>query len=515
MSERRKTSANDVVLVVEDSPTAQFELKRLLEGLGYEVVTAGSGSEALELFGHVLPDAVMLDIYMPGMSGLETLEQLRQRDAYVAIVIMTASSSEENAVAALRGGADDYVTKPVEQESFHRSLKNSIMKCRLLRENARLIEQLKEVNRRLEKSSQVKSEFLANTSHELRTPLNSIIGFSELLADGAYGDMNRKQKEHVEIICESGRTLLSLINGLLDFSKIEAGKMRVLFRRIDHRRVIEKVVRNTRVLIRNKDVEINMSFGKGPETIIADEERLEQILTNLVSNAIKFISDNGHITISTTVDSENVIFSVKDDGIGIKKDDLKIIFEAFRQIDNSSSKQYMGTGLGLTLTERLVRMHGGRIWCDSTYGEGSEFYFTVPLNLQESEIDMTPGRKPSMGSVLVIDDNEETVELFSLYLMDRGYNFLVARTGEGGLRVTRKNKPDAILLDILLPDMSGWDVLTALKEDPSTKDIPVIVCSMISGRPTSVRLGAAAYVVKPVDRSHLYDLLQEHVKVKS
>ena len=238
--------------------------------------------------------------------------------------------------------------------------------------------ELEESNRELEKANRLKSEFLANMSHELRTPLNSIIGFSEVLLDGLYGKLGEKQEKYLGNIHKSGRHLLELINSILDLSKIEAGKMEFHPDSISFQHAVHEVENVIRPLAKKKNIELKVSIDGGVDLIRADRLILKQILYNLLGNAIKFTGTGGSVMLEAHLDPNFLIVTVKDTGIGIKSEELDVIFESFRQADGSHSRDYEGTGLGLTLTKKFVEMHGGEIRAESTVGIGSSFVFTLP-----------------------------------------------------------------------------------------------------------------------------------------
>ena len=239
--------------------------------------------------------------------------------------------------------------------------------------------ELETSNRELEKANRLKSEFLANISHELRTPLNSIIGFSEVLADGLYGEINEKQEKYLGNIHKSGKHLLELINSILDLSKIEAGKMEFNPEKISFRSAAKEVENVLKPLAMKKGIDLSFSIEESLDEIVGDRLKLKQILYNLLGNAIKFTPDKGSVMLEAKKDEENVTVVIKDTGIGIKEEELDLIFESFRQADGSHSRDFEGTGLGLTLTRKFIDMHGGWIRAESVEGDGSSFIFTLPL----------------------------------------------------------------------------------------------------------------------------------------
>jgi signal transduction histidine kinase len=244
-------------------------------------------------------------------------------------------------------------------------------------ENVRLFNEIQDKSRALEVASQHKSEFLANMSHELRTPLNAIIGFSEVLLQGLFGDVNEKQREYLADVLGSGQHLLSLINDILDLSKIEAGRMDLELSTFRFRDALDSGLTIVRERAARHAIQLNAAVSSDVGTVEADERKVKQILYNLLSNAVKFTPDGGRVDVSVRADNGDVRVEVRDTGIGVAAEDQEQIFEEFRQVGRERSRE--GTGLGLTLTKRFVELHGGRIWLESTPGKGSTFTFTLPL----------------------------------------------------------------------------------------------------------------------------------------
>ena len=247
-------------------------------------------------------------------------------------------------------------------------------------QNARLFREIEEKGKQLAVASQHKSEFLANMSHELRTPLNAIIGFSEVLQERLFGDMNDKQAEYIDDILSSGRHLLSLINDILDLSKIEAGRMELESTTFDLPLAIENALLLVRERASRHGIKLHRAIDERLGDFTGDERKLKQILVNLLSNAVKFTPEGGQIKVDASIGDSAVIISVTDTGIGIAKEDQEAIFEEFRQASGNYAHKREGTGLGLTLTRKFVEMHGGRIWVESEVGKGSKFTFTLPTN---------------------------------------------------------------------------------------------------------------------------------------
>lgn len=381
-------------------------------------------------------------------------------------------------------------------------------------DNAYLYQDALETAERLEEVDRLKSQFLANMSHELRTPLNSIIGFSRVILKGIDGPITEQQRQDLEAIYNSGQHLLGLINDILDISKIEAGKMELSFQPVDFGEVIHGVMSTAIALVKDKPVELQQSVPADLPTVIADERRIRQVLLNLVSNAAKF-TDEGFIRIEASCDEEFVTVSVADSGIGIPASKLPRIFEAFTQVDTSPSRKYGGTGLGLTISKSFIELHGGEIWVESESGKGATFTFKLPIRGPQSlrgQGTAEDGETTALGAgdegedeakdtgkvVLCVDDDEGVITLFHRYLDKQGYRVVGLTDPTRVMEEVKRLKPYAITLDVMMPEKDGWQVIQELKTDPETRDIPVIMCTIVSEEDRGITLGAADYLVKPI-----------------
>jgi signal transduction histidine kinase/ActR/RegA family two-component response regulator len=370
-------------------------------------------------------------------------------------------------------------------------------------QNAQLFRELKEQSLELELASRHKSEFLASMSHELRTPLNAVLGFSEVLLERMFGELNERQEEYLHDIHSSGRHLLELLNEILDLSKIEAGKMALEYSSIDLRTVLDDTAAMLRERAATQGVELSMDVADDIDVVHSDVLRLKQIVLNLMTNAVKFTGAGGSVVVRARRRGVDVDITVTDSGIGVPEADQQRIFESFQQGGRGSSREE-GTGLGLTLSKRLVELLGGRMWLDSKVGVGSTFGFSIPGREREGvERRDESAEAPLVGQVVVIEDDRPSLELMTVYLSGMTTGVIEARDGPSGLDAVRRVRPDVVLLDIRLPGIDGWAVLEALKADPGTREIPVIVVSIVDERARGVALGAAAYLVKPISRDDL------------
>ena len=367
----------------------------------------------------------------------------------------------------------------------------------------------------VEEASRLKSQFLSNMSHELRTPLNSVLALSQVLKMQGRTKLSPEELNYLEIIERNGRNLLMLINDILDLAKIEAGRMDLHPQPFSIRQSIKNIVESIAPLAEGKGIEILQDIPADLPLLVSDEIRLSQIMQNLIANAVKF-TDAGRVTILARSDSESVSIRVADTGIGIAATDLPHIFDEFRQVDGTPARRHEGTGLGLAIARKAARMLGGDIAVTSAPGKGSTFTLTLPVAWQGTAPAYEPivirqpsGVRSERKTILVVDDEPDMAALISRYLLQEGYNTITATSGAEALKLARREHPFAITLDIIMPDMDGWEVLQDLKNNSETKDIPVIIISFSEDRETGFALGAVGYITKPVSKLLLIAEIQK------
>ena len=445
-----------------------------------------------------------------------------------------SQSALENQQAEL-----EQTNEQLAEQASHLDTKNSAL--------VQAQEQLRERALELERASRYKSEFLANMSHELRTPLNSSLILAKLLADNAGGNLNDEQVRFAQTIYSAGNDLLNLINDILDISKVEAGKLELVPEDLPLRRVIEGLARVFEPLARQKNLDFSLTVEPNvPISIHTDRQRLEQILKNLLSNAVKF-TDKGkvHLTVSANTDGW-IQFVVQDSGIGIAPEQQDKIFDAFHQADGSTARKYGGTGLGLSISRDLTALLGGTLTLTSAPGAGSTFILSLPRNgtVAATPPVLPPAQPPVRASapviapepervepaqgvtlpafaddraqpatgvrtVLVVEDEPEFARILYGLAHDMEFRCLVALTAQEGLELATNESPDAILLDIRLPDGSGLSVLQQLKDNPATRHIPVHVVSSQENGGEALHLGAIGYALKPTSREQLEDVFRK------
>ena len=484
-------------------------------------------------------------------AALEEQQALNEELQVQQEELRTANEELEEQSRALEESQSALENQQAELEQTNEQLAEQA--AHLDTKNAALVQaqdQLRDRALELERASRYKSEFLANMSHELRTPLNSSLILAKLLADNAAGNLNEEQVRFAQTIYSAGNDLLNLINDILDISKVEAGKLELVPEDLPLRRVVEGLARVFEPLAHQKALEFELGVEPNvPAAIHTDRQRLEQILKNLLSNAVKF-TDAGRVGLTVSATDDGWIqFIVRDSGIGIAPDQQEKIFDAFHQADGTINRRFGGTGLGLSISRDLTSLLGGTLTVASTPGEGSTFTLSLPRNgavaatppapqlvhaapplrapaptpapVEEAAEAPAPSfaddrAQPAAGrrSVLVVEDDPEFARILYGLAHDMEFRCLVALTAQEGLELAAAESPDAILLDIRLPDDSGLSVLQQLKDNPGTRHIPVHVVSSQENGGEALHLGAIGYALKPSSREQLEDVFRK-LKEKS
>jgi signal transduction histidine kinase/uncharacterized protein (DUF302 family) len=524
-----------VLLAIDDDPDNRAFLTKAVSKQGFDVVTAPNATQARRQLDGRRPALIFLDVQMPEESGLSLLPQMLRDFPESVVVMMTAYGSEQVAAEALRGGADDYIAKPIDLHRLRELLERNLEKQRLRAERQSLVERLKDsnrylmrqhaalrqadeeilqVNRQLEQSSRYKSEFLANMSHELRTPLNAIMGFSEILLDLTMNLTPGERTEFLRNIHSSGQHLLGLINDILDLAKIEAGKMDLHAEDMPVAQALQEVTAILEPMARQQGLQLRMVGAADAGVIKADRSKFKQVLYNLLSNAVKFTPAPGTITVSVKDSPEQLTVSVEDTGIGMRPEDLPKLFREFEQIDGSYTRRYQGTGLGLALCRRFVEMHGGRIWAESQFGKGSIFTFTIPREPRpapEAPVEEVAQTIESMELplVLVVEDDPASSQRMTAEIQGVGFRVAHAFDGNEAVRKAMEILPDLVVMETVLPVKDGWQVLQELRARAATADVPVLVCSVTQNQPLMDQFGVVGFVAKPWATKTMQDQLRQ------
>jgi len=495
----------------------------------------------------------------------ERLQELFEQTQAQAEELQSQHSELENINAELEAQAEKLKASEeelkVQQEELLQANQELEERSRLLEErNQLIVEKNLDIQQKVEElalSTKYKSEFLANMSHELRTPLNSVLLLSRLLSENNEKNLSKEQVEYAQVIQSSGQGLLSLIDEILDLSKIEAGKMELEYHPVMVQEIVQDMKNLFTPIAKEKGLELAINVDENlPSRIETDKMRLEQVLKNLLSNALKFTS-RGSVTLSIEKLKENdsfIAFTVKDTGIGIPKEKLGLIFEAFQQADGSTRRKYGGTGLGLSISRELTRLLGGEIKVTSEPGKGSEFTIYVPVNRTAAEqkppvptkdpesvpeepktVAAAPPRKGFRSekipeslpddrkdvqtndkTILIIEDDTGFAKALLDYTHQKGYKGLVAVRGDEGIALAKQYRPIGILLDIQLPVRDGWEVMEELKSDPATRHIPVHMMSSLEAKRESLMKGAVDFINKPMAFEQMQEVFKkiEHVLSK-
>ena len=429
-----------------------------------------------------------------------------------------------NAMLAVASGRLDTPLPPVGSDELGDMSRALVV----FRDNARDIRNAREeaeaARHQAEAASRTKSAFLANMSHELRTPLNAIIGYSEILREDAQDRGDTASEGDLVKIETAGKHLLGLINDILDLSKIEAGRMDLHLENVDLNRLVAEVRMLVTPLIDKNGNRLEVEVPADIGAMRVDLVKLKQSLLNLLSNAAKFTKDGlVKLSIGRTVSNHGPTmfsFAVSDSGIGMNDEQVSRLFQAFTQADASTTRNYGGTGLGLTISKHFCTMLGGDITVTSTPGKGSTFTIILPDGGKDVAMPRIEMSAPAAGgdltgkSVLIVDDDPTVHDVLRATIAKEGYRLLHAYDGAQALELARSEKPDVITLDVMMPKLDGWSVLGKLKSDPELAPIPVIMLTIVDERTMGYSLGASEYMTKPVDRNRLVELLRRFAATK-
>jgi len=486
------------ILIAEDDLISRKLIKASLEAANYTVTVTEDGASAWEVLKKPdAPQVAILDWMMPEMSGVDVIRKLREenKEHYVYVILLTAKSQMEDIAEGLQVGADDYLTKPFKSKELHARVDVGVRTVNLQNELEDHIERLKELDR-------LKSEFLSMVSHELRTPLAVMRGGVTLCIDEIPGKLNDIQQELLGDTLENIDQLTRLITDLLDMSKIEAGKITLRRTSIDLGIVGRRSIANFKIEADKNEITLIDELPEKEMPIYGDGDKIQQIFTNLISNAIRYTGENGNIRVSITEDEKKYICSVKDTGVGISKDNMKKLFSKFEQFGRVDGPGYKGTGLGLAISKEFVEKHGGEIWAESELGKGTIFYFSL--------------KKAEVPRVLIVDDEERAVKLLESFLENENYQLSEAYSGRDAFQQAEKNHPSLIVLDMMMPEMDGYEVIKRLKQQSGTKDIPILIVSssQIDKEQQAIKgLTDIPILQKPIRSEELvdkvYDILNE------
>ncbi len=503
------TEAN--ILIVDDT---QANIDILLGALGddYELSVATDGLSALEAVEYELPDLILLDVMMPELDGYEVCRRLKAspETSAIPVIFLTALTDIKDKTKGFESGAVDYITKPFEILEVKARVKTHLSIHFMsieIEEQRKLAE---ENALKAEEASRAKAEFLATMSHEIRTPMNGVMGMAQLLLETP---LTSQQTKFAQTIYSSGDALLAIINDILDLSKLEAGKLELETIPYSPRKLTESVINLMNNRAAEKSISVEFSISEDvPDVLLGDGNRLRQVLLNFLSNAIKF-TEHGLICINVHLKNQMIYFGVKDTGIGIDEEGIKKLFCEFSQVDSSISRKYGGTGLGLSICKKIISLMNGEIGVDSVKGEGSNFWFCIPLIISDQRdsneiyaLSTKSFHLPSMN-ILLAEDNEINQQVVQGFLAKDQHEITVTSNGIETLAACELKKFDLILMDMQMPHMDGLTATQKIRSsDNANSSTPIIALTanaMNSDQQKCIAAGMNGFISKPIKAPHL------------
>ena len=523
------------LLVVDDEENIVLTISEVLRLEGYEVDVAASGREAVGLLERGPDyDLVLTDLHMDEGDGLSLLQEVRGRTPLTIVVVLTGFAAVESAIAALRHGAYDYLTKPCIIAELIHTVGRGIDHRRLLLSEREARQGLEELNRELEhrveertaelsrvnheltEANRMKDIFLATLSHELRTPLTPVLGWVNLLRSGGAAADPSMLAQGLDAIERNARLQARLVDDLLDISRIVSGKLRIEWEPVDLCAVVNLATEPVRADASARDIRLAVELPDCPLVVQGAPLRLQQVVWNLLSNAVKFTPRGGRVRVRAWREGGEARVEVTDTGVGIAPEFLPHVFDRFRQQDGSTTRQYGGLGLGLAIVRALAELHGGRVVAESEGdGRGARFTFSLPHAVAaeegvEPELEVVPESDEGVP-VLVVEDSTETLEMLETLFTHRGYEVFGAGSAAEAVRRASERRPGLIISDISMPGTDGYALLAELRRMPGLEAVPAIALTghaMDEDRTRALEAGFSVHIPKPVDPDELLRIVR-------
>jgi len=496
------------LLVIDDSRFMRKNIKTLLYPRKYNLFFAESAEDGFEVLKKEDIHLILLDIELPGISGVNFIEIMKKNNKFIDIPVIALSSNDAPHIVArlLKHGANDFIKKPYIPEEL-------ILKCDLHIRNYLTLKLLNKRTEELKEAQKAKSIFLANMSHEIRTPLNAIVGFIDLLKEK---NLDEESKKYINVVSNSSKMLLNILNDILDLSKIEAGKLtieKVIFNLKEEILVVLDLLRLKAI---EKHINLKEEFINLPKFIKNDPTRLKQIIINLLSNAIKFTPENKNIYARFEYKDNKLFVSIRDEGIGMTPEQAEKIFEPFKQADDSTTRKYGGTGLGVTISKKIVELFGGELKLKTEPNKGSEFYFEIPVEVVEDYEKKEIEIKDSFNAkVLMVEDNKANQMFLGVVLKKLNLTYDIANNGKEAIEKYKNDNYDIILMDENMPIMNGIEAVKHIREYEKTHNLihtPIIsvTANALEGdKERFLKAGFDGYVAKPIDINKLKEILSK------
>ena len=507
-----------LILNVDDDEAGRYAKSRILKRAGYEVIEAGTGTDALRLVSESAPHLVLLDVKLPDISGMDVCRRIKENPLSSHVMVLQISASHvttPDRVLGLACGADTYLTEPVESTELLATVQALLRLYKREEENRELLAQLREADRQ-------KDDFLASLAHELRNPLHPIRGAVELLR--LHPGLHPEVQLGRDVIDQQVNHLARLIDDLLDVARITRDKLELRKEKLSLAHVLNTAVESSRAFLASHGHQAIVALPPESVQIEGDPVRLVQVLVNLLNNAAAYTPKQGNIRLTTVVHDNKAVISVKDTGIGIASDQLSRVFDKFYQADRSLERSESGLGLGLALAHRLVDLHGGTIEVRSEgLGKGSEFLVSLPTLNQVEQSSSAPALgDEASGSearwrILIVDDGPRTREMYSMLLRKRGHEVEIAPDGESGIALMESFRPDVVLLDVGMPRLNGFDTCERMRKLPAGKESVMIAVTGWAQEEVQQRAKESGFdgiMVKPAGVKEILQLAQSLLENK-